>query len=175
MPEIVKPDIKVNIRIEPKTCRHYYNDQLVVVHCHHYATLYTQLAMDAEQADLLQDVSEEMFFKVLSDYFKENETPNFFDRLTIGCQLFGLMGLGSVTFRYAGENSADLILTRSHVDKGWIRKWGKSDQPVNFIGAGAIAGMLACIFNKPAGTYLVRETKSLAMGEDYSEMKAVKR
>lgn len=174
MTTVIKPELHVEIRIDPRTMRHYYNDQLVVVHCHHFSTLYTQLAMDAKETKLLQDISEEMFYSVLSDYFEKNPVKELGDRCEIGIQLYGSMGLGSLEIRYIGENSADFILRRAHVDKGWVRKWGSSDKPVNYIGAGCIAGFLAAVLSKPVGTFAVRQTKSLAMGDEYSEMKAVK-
>ena len=175
MTQIVRPELNVEIRIEPQTMRHYYNDQLVVVHCHHYSTLYTQLALDAGETKLLQDVSEEMFFSVLSDYFTKNPVQELSNRIEIAIQHYGAMGLGSLEVRYLGEDSADIILHRAHVDKGWMRKWGTSDKPVNFIGAGCIAGLLSAVLDKPVGTFDVRQTKALVMGDDYSEMKAVRR
>ncbi len=175
MTAVVTPELQIDIRIDPRTLRHYYNDHLMVVHCHHYSTLYTQLAMDAGETRLLQDVSEDMFYSVLSDYFKKNSVPSLEDRIEIAIQQYGMMGLGSLEVRYVGEDSADFILRRAHVDKGWMRKWGKSDKPVNFIGAGCIAGLLSAVLDKPARTYEVRQTKSIAMGDEYSEMKAVRR
>ena len=76
MTAVVTPELQIDIRIDPRTLRHYYNDHLMVVHCHHYSTLYTQLAMDAGETRLLQDVSEDMFYSVLSDYFKKNSLSN---------------------------------------------------------------------------------------------------
>ncbi|HWQ66291.1 MAG TPA: hypothetical protein VN372_05410 [Methanospirillum sp.] len=175
MTQIVKPELHVDIRIDPRTMRHYYNDQLVVVHCHHYSTLYTQLAVDAGETKLLQDVSEDMFFSVLSDYFQKNPVSELEDRIEIAIQHYGAMGLGSLEIKYLGQDSADFILRRTHVDKGWLRKWGKNDKPVNYIGAGCIAGLLSAVHNKPVGTFDVRQTKALVMGDEFSEMKAVKR
>jgi predicted hydrocarbon binding protein len=116
-----------------------------------------------------------MFNNVLTRYFEQNPELSFEDRVEIAIQHYGAMGLGALEIVYLGEDSADLILRRAHVDKGWVRKWGKSDKPVNFIGAGCIAGLLSAVFCKPLGTYSVRQSKSIAMGDDYSEMKAVRR
>jgi len=175
MTQIIKPELQVKIRIDPKTKRHYFNDEVVVVHCHHYSTLYTQLALDAGETQLLQDVSEDMFFSVLSDYFNKNPTPELKDRIELATQLYGSMGLGSLEVRYLGQDSAGIILHRAHVDKGWMRKWGKSEKPVNFIGAGCIAGFLSAVLELPVRTFDVRQTKAIAMGDEYSEMKAVRR
>lgn len=175
MTTIRKPELTIDIRIDPRTFRHYYNDQLVVVHCHHYSTLFTQLAIDAKETALLQGVSEEMFYSVLRDFFADNPREDLQGRMEIGIQLYGAMGLGSLEVQYLGNDSAEVILHRAHVDKGWLRKWGQHDQPVNYIGAGCLAGLLAAVLAAPIGTFDVRQTKALVMGDEYSVMKAVKR
>ncbi len=154
--------------------RHYLNGQLSVLHCHHYASLYTQLAIDAKETDLLAGVAEETFSGVLNDYFQNNGTESVDARVVAACAYFSAMGLGKMAVTYLGNDSGQIVLEESHVDKGWIAKWGRFDAPVNHIGRGYIAGMFNAIWNKPLHTYRVRETESIVMGAPKSCFKVFK-
>jgi hypothetical protein len=44
-----KTEFEIDHKFDPIRNRHYMNGVCTVLHCHHYATLYTQLADDAEQ------------------------------------------------------------------------------------------------------------------------------
>jgi hypothetical protein len=59
-------------RFDSKRMRHYINNELSVLHCHHYASLFSQLADDAKLLHgdkLLKQASEESFYPVLVDYY----------------------------------------------------------------------------------------------------------
>jgi hypothetical protein len=148
--------------------RHYLNGQLSVLHCHHYATLYTQLAMDAKETALLADVAEETFGEVLSHYYLMNGIQSLDERIAIACDYFATTGLGKMTVAHMGSDSGQVVLEEAHVDKGWMTKWGTFDTPVNHIGAGYIAGMCNAIWDKPLKTFKVRETQSIVMGAETS-------
>lgn len=148
--------------------RHYLNGQLSVLHCHHYASLYTQLAIDAQETELLAGVSEETFAGVLTDYFEANGVESIDERVAAACDYFAVMGLGKMSVSYLGNDSGQIVLEESHVDKGWIKKWGQFDAPVNHIGRGYIAGMFSAIWGKPLRTFQVRETESIVMGAEKS-------
>jgi hypothetical protein len=148
--------------------RHYLNGQLSVLHCHHYASLYTQLAIDAKETDLLAKVSEETFHGVLTDYFQARSIESLDDRIGIACQYYAAVGLGNAVVRCLGNDSGEVVLENSHVDEGWIKKWGRFDRPVNHIGRGYIAAMFAAVWDKPTGTYEVRETESIVQGAPQS-------
>jgi predicted hydrocarbon binding protein len=49
-----------------------------------------------------------------------------------------------------------------------MKKWGKAKAPVNFIGAGFIAGLFAAVFDKPVRTFKVVEKQSRVMGAEKS-------
>ena len=60
-------------------------------------------------------------------------------------------------------------MVHSHVDEGWIKKWGKRDEPVNFIGSGYIAALFAAVLGKSTRSFDVKETASIVSGADKSE------
>lgn len=168
-------NLNLTHKFDPSAKRHYLNNQLTVLHCHHYSTLFTQLAIDAKElvdgTKILQDVSEDVFFEVLSNYFKENSISSTSERVEIACQLFSAMGAGKMVANSADENGGDIELPMAHVDQGWLQKWGQHKEPVNYIGAGYIAGMFSAVFNKPKGAYKVEENQSQAMGAGKSVFK----
>ena len=123
---------------------------------------------------LLRRAAELAFLPVFEEYFKTNTIGNLEDRLSLIGDYFRLIGLGTLTFENVGEISSTVCMDRSHVDEGWIRKWGKREAPVNFIGQGFIAAAMAAVFNQPAGSYSVREIQSIVSGADSSRFSAVR-
>lgn len=93
--------------------------------------------MDGTQ--ILKQTTEDIFFKLLSDYYK---------------------------------NSGAVDMPHPHVDEGWLKKWGRHKEPVNYIGGGYLSGMFSAAFGKPTGTYKVTETQSKVMGAGKSHFKA---
>ncbi len=174
MPVKKKTEIILDHRFDPKTCRHYLNDQVSVLHCHHYATLYTQLADDCGFIDakkLLAEVAEDIFFDTLSSYYKKYKIDSVEDRIAIAVQYYALSGLGEMEVIYAGIDSGEVELAHSHLDAGWIKKWGNREKPVNFITCGYISGMFSAIFDKPARSYITIETKGIVSGAERSNFK----
>ncbi len=171
MPIKMKTEIILDHRFDPKSCRHYLNGQLSVLHCHHYATLYTQLAEDCGLIDakkLIAEVAEDTFFDALSSYFQENQIIMIEERIAIAEQYFAISGMGEMVVVYAGLDSGEVELKHSHIDYGWIKKWGKRDKPVNFITRGYISGMFSAIFDKPTRSYNTIETQSIISGAEKS-------
>jgi len=169
-------ELVLDRRFDPKTCRHSINGQVQVLHCHHYATLYTQLANDCGMLDgkrLLAEVSEDTFYNILRDYYAANNISNIEDRISIAEQYFAISGLGKMTVRCASPESGEVELSTSHVDQGWIKKWGHKDQPVNFIGWGYISAMFSAVFDKPTRAYSVTETQSIVSGAETSRFEVV--
>lgn len=155
-------------RFDRSTKRHYLNDHCVVLHCHHFASLSTQLAMDADETGELFDSSEETFYEVLVDYFKTNNISSQESRADLACQYFAMVGLGTIKIKSMTEDGGEVELPTSHVDSGWIKKWGSYGQPINFIGAGFLAAMFSAAMDKPVHTYQVDEKQSIVMGAETS-------
>lgn len=164
--------LKLAHRFDADSCRHYIGDLVSVLHCHHYATLFTQLAIDSHDlvdgTKLLREVTEDTVHGVLKGYFSQNGIADAKERLDVGQQLYAFYGLGKMAFVSPGANGGTVEMSTTHVDEGWIKKWGKAAGPVNHIGAGFIAGLFAAAFDKPPRSYRVEEKQSRAMGADKS-------
>lgn len=161
----------------PENCRHYDNGVPSVLHCHHYACLYCQLADDAEQFNgraLLRRASELAFYPVLKKYFEEHDVTDCGDRASLAEEYWRSMGFGTLTFDWVGELSSAAHMDHSHVDEGWIKKWGNRQKPVNFIGQGYLAAAMAAIYGLPAGSYTVYETESIVSGAEASRFSLVR-
>jgi hypothetical protein len=161
---------------DPVPCRHSINGWTMVLHCHHYSTLYTQLADDCGFMDartLLAQVAEDSFYEVLVDYFEEFEIEELRERIGIAEQYFAALGLGKLSVTFAGPDAGEAQLSHSHVDQGWIKKWGRRDKPVNFIGCGYIAALFAAVFDRAPRAYNVREVQSIVCGSDKSKFEIV--
>jgi predicted hydrocarbon binding protein len=168
-------ELKIECKFDPDRKRHYLNDVLTVLHCHHYATLFTQLALDAKElvdgTQILKESAEDVFFQVLTDYYKKNEITDTKERMNIGVQMFSAVGMGKMDIVYGDENGGEIDMPIAYVDEGWIKKWGKYKAPVNFIGVGYVGGMFSAVFNKHVRTYNVTETQSRVMGAEKSHFK----
>jgi predicted hydrocarbon binding protein len=168
-------ELKNEHKFDSKRKRHYLNNFLTVLHCHHYATLFTQLALDAKDlvdgTQILKETTEDVFFEVLSDYYKKNGITDTKERMDIASQMFSAVGMGKMDIVSGDDNGGEIEMPLAYVDEGWIKKWGKFKEPVNYIGAGYVCGMFAAVFDKPLRTYNVTETQSRVMGADKSHFK----
>ena len=172
------PTLKIAHRFDSDRCRHYLNDICSVLHCHHYATLYTQLAIDAKQFDgvrHLVQAAEDTFYDVLDGYYRANEILEVDEKVDIAQQYWQAVGMGLIRFTGIGPYEAIAEMPYSHVDEGWLKKWGSQDSPVNFFTVGFVAAVAALVNNKARGSFVVRETKALVCGDEKSEFKAVLR
>jgi predicted hydrocarbon binding protein len=169
-----KTELILDHQFDQKTSRHYLNGAVSVLHCHHYSTLYTQLAIDSGETELLEDVSEETFFNLLVNYFEEYGIEEVEERVEIAVQYFAAVGLGKMNVIYLGETSGEIELLVSHLDSGWIKKWNNYDKPVNHIGAGYISAMFSAVNDEDMGTYKAMEIQSIVMGAETSKFKVFK-
>lgn len=167
--------LTLNHTFDAEKMRHYLNDETAVLHCHHYATLYTQLAIDAEETALLSSVAENTFGEMLCKYFQDNFVNSLADRIEVACKYYAALGLGKMNVKYLGTESGEVVLESSHVDQGWLKKWGQYDAPVNYITAGYITGMFSAIQECRLGTFAAQETQSIVMGAQQSSFKVYKK
>jgi hypothetical protein len=157
---------------DENTFRHSINGHGFVLHCHHYMSLTTKLAEDF--ADLgavrvLAEVAEDTIRPVLESYVKEHGVAAPADRLQVGAEYYSFMGLGTMSAS-GGPTGGEVKLAHSHVDEGWVQKWGKHDKPVNHFTRGFVAAMFAVAFDKPARSFEVAETASIVMGAPQSAL-----
>lgn len=160
--------LKLDKHFDPDRCRHYVNNNLTVLHCHHYATLFTQLALDAQDlvngTKLLYETSEDIFYKTLTDYYKDNGVTDQAEKTELAKEMFSSFGLGKIEAGTLDEKGGSLEMPVAYLDQGWLQKWGKYNSPVNFIGAGYIAAMFSAVFDKPVRSYKVEEQESKVTG-----------
>ena len=171
-----KLELELDHKFDPVSNRHYLNGVCTVLHCHHYASLYTQLADVADNFNgkqLLYNTAEETFYEVLKNYFQQKRIDEVEDKVTIAEQYWQAVGMGLIRFISIGKYNATAEMEYSHMDEGWLKKWGSRDKPVNFITEGFVAAVIALVNNKPIRSFAVHETAALVRGDEASIFKAV--
>lgn len=177
MTEIAHTELKLTRKFDPQRSRHFLNGVQSVLHCHHYATLYSQLADDAEIVDgkkLLRESAEQACLAPLVSYYAGHGIESVEDRIAIGEAYYSAMGLGVLKVTGLGCAAGRAELTRSHVDEGWKKKWGEKNTPINFITQGYVAALFSAVLGLPAGTFTVTETQSIVSGAEKSVFSAVR-
>jgi hypothetical protein len=173
-----RTEFEIDHIFDSKKARHLMNGVCSVLHCHHYATLYTQLALDAvdfEGIRHLVENTEDVFYEVLGTYFADHGVTSVDDKIEIAQQYWQTVGMGLITFTGIGKYEVTAEMEYSHLDEGWLKKWGGCDQPINFFTVGYLAAVAALANNKPPRSFQARETKGLVCGDEKSEFKAVLR
>lgn len=172
-----KKGLEIDKIFDRRNCRHFLNGTVYVLHCHHYSTLYCRLADDAEIFDgkkLLRQACEMSFLPEISKIFERQNPETLEERLRLVEDYFRFVGLGLLRFESVGPMASTVCMDRSHVDEGWIKKWGKRDKPVNFIGQGFLAAAMAAVFDMPAGAFRVEEQESIVSGAKSSKFTLVR-
>jgi hypothetical protein len=167
---------EIEHRFDPVRCRHYMNGQLTVLHCHHYMTLFHQLADDAkdfEGARLLTETAEATFYEVLTDYFNSTCITSLDDKIALAEEYWKVVGMGLLKFTAVGKYAVTAEMEYSHVDEGWLKKWSGREEPVNFITCGFVSAAAAIFNNKNPKNFMTKELKSLVCGDEISLFKAV--
>ena len=172
---VVKNTIKYDHFFDQNTKRHQINGIQSVLHCHHYTSLYSQLAIDANETELLKECARESLRTVLDNYFENNLIDTVQERIEIGCQYYALVGMGNMKVDFLGEYSGKVEVLSSHTDDGWMKKWGQYDKPVNYITAGFIEALCESVLDLPAKTFVATETQSIVMGAKTSIFNIVRR
>ena len=173
-------ELELEHSFDPTTYRHYRDGILTVLHCHHYLALTTKLAEDFADigaVDILAETTEDSIRPVLDAYVQKKKIINPSERMEVGRVYYSEMGLGLMDFE-AGDytNTGGRIkLLRSHVDLGWIRKWGNHDKHINHFSRGYIAAMFGASFRKPPRSYQVTEVESKVTGANANLFEVVLR
>ena len=171
-----KTELVVERRYDPRLGRHTINGTVHVLHCHHYLTLYTQLAEDVGMLDgrkLLVEVSEDAFRPALAAFWN-GQGSGLADRIALAEQYYALAGLGKMRVVAAGEDLGRVELEHSHLDAGWLKKWGGRDKPVNHVTCGYLAALFAGLFGTPPRSWKVNEARSIVAGAERSVFVAVR-
>jgi len=165
-------ELKTERKFDTSQFRHYINDWNSVMHCHHYAALYTQLADDAgdlfDGHGLLYAAAEGSIYPVFNNYFSENNITEVDDRVAIIEQLMSFTGMGQLKITNPSSTAGTAEMPQSHVDSGWIKKWGNREKPINSICCGYLAAAFSALHNLPEGSFTVTETQAIVTGADKS-------
>jgi len=167
MTQYKKTELMLDKAFDAQSCRHLIAGNTTVLHCHHYTALYTQLAMDCSMLDakaLLAECSEDAWEEFLHGYYRTHNITSVRDRISLAEQTYAAAGLGRMRVTCAGPESGEVTLEHSHVDSGWIKKWGQHSGAVNYIGVGFINAMFAAVFDRPVRTFVATETQSIVSG-----------
>jgi len=164
-------ECEFNQEFDPKHMFQYVNNEISVMHCHHYASLFTKLAIDMEKIGgtrHLRESMEESAYLTLQRLCLTQKVASKDERMQIAQQYFGMCGLGQLELSVDSTGGTAKMI-HSHVDEGWIKKWQKEKNPVNFIGQGYIIASFAIINGKSIGFYETKEIKSIVKGDSHSE------
>jgi len=176
MAVVVKNEVKYDHFFDAQTKRHQINGVQTVLHCHHFTSLYTQLAIDSNETDLIRDCARDSFRTMLDKYFADNpDIESIQDKIEIACQYYALIGLGKMKVNFLGDESGEVELLSSHTDAGWMKKWDKYDRPINYITAGYIEALFGAILGVEGGAFEAIERQSIVMGAETSLFNVVRR
>lgn len=141
----------------------------LIFHCHHYNT-YLQRTLDEDAADLdmrpvLVGAAAEVAFHQLSRLFADGDVRALPERVALAEALYRWQGFGTLELGALRPDAPSVIETaRSHYELGWRVKFGPARGPVSHFSAGWLAGAAAALFDRPLGTYDVRQTAGTASG-----------
>lgn len=162
--------LKLDFTFDDKNYRHFLNGHAVVMHSHHYLALITKLAEDLGDIggpQILADTVEDTMLAMFLDYFQQNGISSAEEKAQICIEYFSTFGLGKMTINPKGDGG-EAELSRSHIDEGWLLKWGNHQKPINHLTRGYVAAAFAAIFDRPARSFSVTETAGMVTGEDQS-------
>lgn len=157
-------------RFDPRRRFQYVNDEPSVLHCHHYITIFTRLAIEMAKINgpkLLMDAMEETFYLVLRKYYIRHNVTDENAKVGVAQDYFSLTGMGMLKI-HPGREKGLAEMSRSHVDEGWLKKWEKTDYPINYVGCGYIAAVFALLNDLPLRSYKVEEVEGIAAGSKIS-------
>jgi hypothetical protein len=159
--------LRLDFTMDADTNRQYLNGHPVVMHSHHYLALITKMAEDLGDiggTGILRDVVEETMRAVFDDYIQKNGLTSAQDKCNVGREYYSVFGLGKMVIT-GDEQGGEVRLVRSHLDEGWVMKWGTTGNPINHFTCGYIAAMFGAAFSKPLKSYAVTEAASIAVGD----------
>jgi hypothetical protein len=158
--------LNLKYSLDNETFRHSINGHPVVMHSHHYLALITKLVEDMRDLDapqILSDVVEETMRPIFDDYIQKHNLTSIQDKCNVGREYFSVFGLGKMIVS-GSEKGGEVRLTSSHIDEGWVMKWGVNQKPINFFTCGYIAAMFGSAFSKPLKSFIVTEETSISTG-----------
>lgn len=163
--------LEVDFTFDSKSYRHFMNGFMSVLHCHHYMTLLTKAAMENKDIggiNILVESAEDSVRPLFDDYIKKHKISDASAKLNVGAEYYSVMGMGKMTVK-GDAKGGEVELNRSHVDQGWLMKFGKSDTAVNHFTRGYIAAVFGAAFGTEPRNYSVTEVASIVKGDPTSK------
>lgn len=164
-------DLQFNQRFDNTTKLMYVNNIPSVMHCHHYTTNFIDLALQFEEMGAVEkmiNAAEDSFFLLFKKYFITEKIESKEDKKQICEEMYAALGLGAMKIKHFSEKEGSAELHHSHIDEGWLKKFGKIDRPINFITLGFLKAVFNTIFSKTIRAYKVIEEESLVLGAEKS-------
>lgn len=169
--------LNLEFKFDDNTYRHYLNGFLTVLHCHHYLCLTTKAAIQFEDIggiDILTDTVIDTISPVLKDYIDNNNVETVQEKIDVGVEFYSVMGLGKMQVNIT-RKGGQVELLRSHIDRGWIKKWGVTKDNINFFTVGYITAMFSVATGLLPESFKVEEISSIVSGEKTSNYIVEKR
>lgn len=111
----------------------------------------------------------------MRDLFVRDNATTLAHRAELACQYYAAIGLGTLEVLFLGDDSGEIASPSSHLEQGWIKKWGTYDKPVNYIGVGYISAMLAAVLGQPVRSFNTFEVASIVVGDAKTIFKSYKK
>jgi len=159
--------LNLDFTFDDQNYRHFLNGHMVVMHSHHYLALVTKLAEDLDDIggpQILADTVEKSMFAIFEDYFQNNNITSPEAKEDVCTEYFSVFGLGKLSVNRSDEGG-EATLRCSHIDEGWLKKWGEHSKPINHFTRGYVAATFAAIFNRSPGSFSVAEEAGMVTGE----------
>jgi len=173
----MKMELNVTFDFDNDTYRHRMNGAFSVLHCHHYLCLTTRMAIQLKSMggiDILKSTAEDTLLPLLQDYVTQNNIKDPEARLQVGVSYYAIMGMGKMN-AVRNEKGGTVQLLRSHIDQGWLKKWGRTEGHVNYFTCGYISAMYAVAEGRPPGSFSVQELKSIVSGNKISYFEVIRK
>lgn len=154
------------------TNQHFHGNFSVVLHCHHYMSVFIDLANEFEGKggpETMIDAAAETFGSFLRLYFLNAGIRDPKERVNVAEQYWKSIGMGVIKIDTNGKDSAKASMDYSHVDEGWLKKGKRTSKPINYITQGFLKGVMQAVHGGTIDNYRVTETNSLALGARKSE------
>lgn len=149
--------------------RVFFSGQPFAMHCHHYninlqKTLEDTLGEEGVRI-MLRSAEESGFsnFRNLVDQYSYLKTEK--SKLEMAATMYQNYGLGVIHFQHIDHTGGRIVSPSSHHVTGWLAKHGRRKTPGCHFTRGWIAGILAVIFERPLGHYLIEETHCKMKGD----------
>jgi hypothetical protein len=79
---------------------------------------------------------EEAFYLVLKKILHHSFDRNDEDKIAVAEKYYSSVGMGPDCHTSFSDKGGEAILARSHVEEGWMKKFGKSSEAVDFLRRG---------------------------------------